>query len=160
MIESLQIGIQRLMVLAGDLGPGFPLGVDPTPGAGGEIAPPVVAPGSGYVPVADAPVGGFSWWWIVLYGAVFVGMYFLMIRPQRKREKAMKELQSSIKTGDNIVTTGGLFGRVSDVGTDCFVVEFGIGGRSVRMPVLKSDVLGVRDPVLTPPPVKLEKGSD
>lgn len=84
--------------------------------------------------------------------AVFVGVWCLMILPQRRREKKMKELQSNIKAGDNVVTNSGMFGRVADVGTDCFVVEMGISGRTVKIPILKSDVLGVRDPVLTPPP--------
>lgn len=86
--------------------------------------------------------------WVLVFG----GFWLLMIRPQRKREKKLKELQSSIKAGDNVVTTSGMFGKVSDVGTDCFVVEMGISGRTVKIPVAKNDVLGVREPVLTPPP--------
>jgi len=102
---------------------------------------------------APAPEGGlFSWWWILIYAAIFAGMYFLMIRPRRKQEKKMKELQQGLKAGDNVVTNAGLFGRITDVGTDCFVVEMGVAGRTVKVPVLKSEVLGVRDPVLTPPP--------
>jgi len=113
-----------------------------TPGQFVPAAPPPADTGGGFNPIIM----------ILLYVAVFAAAYFFMIRPHRKREKAMKELQSGIKTGDNIVTTGGLFGRVTDVGTDCFVIEFGVSGRTMRVPVLKSDVLGVREPVLTPPP--------
>jgi preprotein translocase subunit YajC len=132
----------------------MPPGHDPIPGGttgygGGISAPPPIQAAP---PPADGGGGFNPMVMILLYVAVFAAAYFFMIRPHRKREKAMRELQSGIKTGDNIVTTGGLFGRVSDVGTDCFVIEFGISGRTMRVPVLKTDVLGVREPVLTPPP--------
>ncbi|MCL2224394.1 MAG: preprotein translocase subunit YajC [Defluviitaleaceae bacterium] len=93
--------------------------------------------------------GGMSMWIFALYGAIFVGMWFLLIRPQRKREKQMKELQASISTGDNVVTSGGLFGKVADIGEDCFIVEFGTN-RGIRIPILKGDVLAVREPKMTP----------
>jgi preprotein translocase subunit YajC len=63
----------------------------------------------------------------------------------------MKEMQAAITTGDNVVTSGGMFGKVADIGEDCFIVEFGTN-RSIRIPVLKSDVIGIREPKMTPPP--------
>ena len=109
--------------------------------------------------VTPAP-GGFlnSPIMLVVWIAMLAGIWMLMIRPQRKREKKLKELQAGIKTGDNVVTNSGLFGRVADIGTDCFVIEMGISGRTVKVPVLKTDVLGVRDPVLTPPPRESVEG--
>ena len=100
-----------------------------------------------------APTGGDGGiMLIVIYAAVMIiALYFLMFRGPRKREKKMREMQSSIRTGDNVVVTGGMFGRIADVGDDCFIVEFGTN-RGIRIPVLKSDVLGVREPKLTPPP--------
>jgi preprotein translocase subunit YajC len=41
------------------------------------------------------------------------GMYFFMIRPQRRRMREQQELQSSIQVGDEVVTTSGLYGRIS-----------------------------------------------
>ena len=96
-------------------------------------------------------------WILLIYGVIFVAMYFIFFRPQRRREKKMKEMQSAITTGDNIITSGGLFGKVADIGEDCFIVEFGIN-RGVKIPVLKADVVGVRDPKMTPPPK--ESGTD
>jgi len=105
--------------------------------------------------VATAPpppdAGGGMWIMIVYAGVLVVAMYFLMFRGPRRREKKMKEMQAGIRTGDNVVVTGGMFGRIADVGDDCFIVEFGTN-RGIRIPVLKSDVLGVREPKLTPPP--------
>ena len=88
---------------------------------------------------------------LIVWAVVLIGMYFLMMRPQRKREKQMKEMQSSIKAGDNVVTSGGLYGRVADIGEDCFIIEFGTN-RGIRIPVKKTDVLGIKDPKTTPPP--------
>lgn len=139
-----------LFLLNGELSPilGAESGA-PVPAAAAEagtaVAPAGAAPGTAEVP-------GFNMWW--MYGVwilVIVGFYFLTIRPQRKREKQMKEMQSGIGVGDNILTSGGLFGRVAEVGHDCFVVEFGTN-RGVRVPIRKSDVLGVKTPQITAPP--------
>jgi len=103
---------------------------------------------------ATPPAGGegIGMMWMVVYaGVLIVAMYFLMFRGPRKREKKARELQASLRAGDNVVVTGGMFGRIADVGEDSFIVEFGTN-RGIRIPVLKSDVLGVREPKLTPPP--------
>lgn len=54
---------------------------------------------------------------------LFLGMWFLIIAPQRKRQKAHDKMLSEIKKGDEIVTAGGLFGTVTRVKDDRFVVE-------------------------------------
>jgi len=46
---------------------------------------------------------------------IVVVMYFLMIRPQRKRQKAHQEMVTALKTGDEVVTSGGIYGTVSGV---------------------------------------------
>ena len=103
-------------------------------------------------PPPQQGIGIFDTWGIfVLWGGVIAVFYFLTIRPQRKRDKKMKEMQSTIKVGDNVLVTGGMFGRVADVGHDCFVVEFGTN-RGVRIPIRKSDVLTIQTPKMTPPP--------
>ncbi|MCL2048978.1 MAG: preprotein translocase subunit YajC [Defluviitaleaceae bacterium] len=88
------------------------------------------------------------WFIFLLYAAMFGGMYFLFLRPQRKREKEARELQAAITVGNEIVTTSGLFGKVVEVGEDCFIVEFGTN-RGVRIPIIKSDVASIRAPKLT-----------
>ena len=47
--------------------------------------------------------------------AVFVIMYFLVIRPQNKRQKQLQEMVSNLKTGDRVVTNGGIHGQVANV---------------------------------------------
>ena len=151
MIDSIVNGIQPFLFVASEglVVPGGSGGAAPAGETTGTTAPPATYGGS--APTQDA--GGMSMLpMLAIWGVVIVGFWFLMMRPQKKREKKLKELQASIKAGDNVVTNSGMFGRVADVGTDCFVVEMGISGRSVKVPILKSDVLGVREPVLTPPP--------
>lgn len=55
----------------------------------------------------------------------FVLLYFMLIRPQKKREQEQKDLQSSIQVGDEIVTTGGIVGLVVRVAEDTIVIETG-----------------------------------
>ncbi|MDR1541064.1 MAG: preprotein translocase subunit YajC [Clostridiales bacterium] len=82
---------------------------------------------------------------IAVWAAVIGLFYFFSIRPQSKKEKQLKELQSSIKAGDNVITTSGFYGKVMDVGEDCFIIEFGTN-RGVRIPVRKSDIVGIKTP--------------
>ena len=49
---------------------------------------------------------------LVWLGLLFVMMYFLLIRPQRKRQKEHEKLVSELKKGDKVVTTGGMFGTI------------------------------------------------
>ena len=122
-----------------------------TGGAAGGYDTSVAVPGQPPQQQAQEP-GGFGMVpMLLIWGGVILVMYLLMFRPQRKREKAMKEMQSKIGTGDNIVTNAGLFGRIADVGEDCFIVEFGTN-RGIRIPILKSEVVGIRSPKMTPEP--------
>ena len=51
------------------------------------------------------------------------GFYFLFIAPQMKKQKEEKAMRGSLKTGDDIVTTGGIFGTITNVKDDRFVVR-------------------------------------
>ncbi|MGB0408856.1 MAG: preprotein translocase subunit YajC [Opitutales bacterium] len=54
---------------------------------------------------------------------LFVGMWFLIIAPQRKRQKAHDKMLSELKTGDEVVTSGGIFGTITNVKDDRLVVR-------------------------------------
>lgn len=58
---------------------------------------------------------------------LFVGMWFLVIAPQRKRQKQHDSMLSALKTGDEIVTSGGIFGTITNVKDDRFVVRIADG---------------------------------
>jgi len=65
--------------------------------------------------------GGFAQFLPIIL--LFVGMWFLIIAPQRKRQKAHDKMLSELKTGDEIVTSGGLYGTITNVKDDRLVVR-------------------------------------
>lgn len=60
---------------------------------------------------------------IVMFGAVFAIFYFMIIRPQNKKQKAMAQMLSAVKKGDKVVTIGGVHGTVSSVKDKTVVVK-------------------------------------
>lgn len=59
-------------------------------------------------------------------------MYFIMIRPQNKKEKALQSMRNSLEIGDNVVTIGGIVGRVVALKDDTVVLETGTERNKVR----------------------------
>jgi len=72
---------------------------------------------------------------------VFVVFYFFMIRPQMKKQKDMNKYRSSLKKGDKVVTTGGLYGRVYEVKETTVTMD--VGG-DIKLKIDKNAVL--KDP--------------
>ncbi|GKU81410.1 preprotein translocase subunit YajC [Niallia sp. NCCP-28] len=60
---------------------------------------------------------------------MFVLFYFLLIRPQQKRQKAVRQMQSDLKKGDKVVTIGGLHGMVDAIDEGTVVIKSGDGSR-------------------------------
>jgi preprotein translocase subunit YajC len=56
---------------------------------------------------------------------MFAAMYFLMIAPQRKRQKQHQKMLSELKTGDKVLTIGGMIGTISNVKEKTFIVKLG-----------------------------------
>jgi len=69
---------------------------------------------------------------------IVVVFYFFIIRPQMKRQKELKNFRSSLAKGDKVITTGGIFGKISDVKEDLLVIEISDG---VRIRVDKNSVV-------------------
>jgi preprotein translocase subunit YajC len=63
---------------------------------------------------------------LVLMFAIF---YFLLIRPQQKQQKAVREMQNSLQKGDKIVTIGGLHGILDSIDENKIIVKVGDGTR-------------------------------
>ncbi len=77
------------------------------------------------------------------YIAIFAaGIYFFMIRPQKKQQTKMNELQNSVEAGDSILTTSGFYGVVIGVEDDTVVVEFG-NNKNCRIPMQKAAIVEV-----------------
>ncbi len=90
--------------------------------------------------------GGFGTIGMIIYVlALILIFYFLAIRPSKKREKELKEMQASIKVGDEVVTSSGFYGKVVEIGEQIITVEFGTN-RGVRVPVKKSEIIGNKAP--------------
>lgn len=65
--------------------------------------------------------------------ALLFGMfYFLIIRPQRRRQRAHQDLTASLKRGDKIVTIGGIFGQIESVTEENFIIKVE-SGATLRM---------------------------
>jgi preprotein translocase subunit YajC len=77
---------------------------------------------------------------ILLPMALFmVAMYFFMIAPQRKKEKQHKAMLASLKTGDRVLTIGGIYGTITAVKEDRYHLKV---DESTRIEILKSAVQG------------------
>ena len=70
-----------------------------------------------------AAPGGSPLILIVYMVVIFGAMYFLMIRPQRKKQKEEKKMRENLQVGDEIVTIGGIHGRVISLKEDTMVIE-------------------------------------
>ncbi len=72
-----------------------------------------------------AASGGNPTFMLFGYGLLMVALYFFMIAPQRKKQKAHEKMLSELKSGDEVVTAGGIFGTITSVRDDRFVVRIG-----------------------------------
>ncbi len=80
---------------------------------------------------------------LVLYFVVFFGiMYFLMIRPQQKQAKKRQALLSSIKVRDQIITAGGLYGKIVKVKDDSVILLI---AEKVEVEMAKSGIISVEN---------------
>lgn len=89
--------------------------------------------------------------------AMFAAMYFLLIRPQQKQAAQHRDLVAGLKKGDEVVTSGGLMGRIHEVREKTVMVEIATG---VRVRVLKTSVQGkgsLADEVVKEPEDKKEE---
>ena len=77
---------------------------------------------------AQAPAGGSETWMTMLpLVLIFVVFYFLLIRPQSKRQKQHREMVQSLATGDEVVTAGGVLGKVTGVKEQFLTIEVANG---------------------------------
>jgi preprotein translocase subunit YajC len=87
---------------------------------------------------ADSPLGGFAGMLPILL--MFVVLYFVMIRPQMKRQKEHKTMIDALAKGDEVVIAGGVLGRVSKMGDSYLHVEV---APNVELQVQRASVVQV-----------------
>ena len=83
---------------------------------------PTVAPSSASGLLQLAPM-------VLLFGA----MYFLLIAPQRKKQKAHEKMLTELKAGDEVVTAGGIYGTITSVKDDRFIVRIGDNNAKIEV---------------------------
>lgn len=64
---------------------------------------------------------------------IVVVMYFILIRPQRKRDKETQKMRNSLQVGDEVTTSGGIIGRVVSLREDTVVIETGSDRSKIRV---------------------------
>ncbi len=110
-----------------------------TPGGG---APPASSPGG---PTQGAPgqAPGFGFDQILFILVMLAIFYFLLIRPQQKRAKKHQQLIGSLKKGDNVITSSGIFGRIVAIEGNTLTLEI---AKNTQIKVLKGYVGGLANP--------------
>jgi preprotein translocase subunit YajC len=86
----------------------------------------------------ESPFGGITGMLPILL--MFVVLYFVMIRPQMKRQKEHKSMIDALGKGDEVVTTGGMLGKVTKMGESFLTIEIATG---VEIQVQRSAVVQV-----------------
>jgi preprotein translocase subunit YajC len=90
--------------------------------------------------VQAAPGGAEFFVGLAPWLLIFIIFYVLMIRPQQRRMKEHQAAIAAVKRGDDVITSGGIRGRITKVGDDEVEVEIAHG---VRVQVIKSTLTGI-----------------
>ncbi len=84
---------------------------------------------------------------IVFLVVIFALFYFVMIRPQRKRQKEQQQMMANLQKGDKVMTIGGIYGTIESLSEDSVIIKVE-GGTTMR--VARSAVNVRREPTDTP----------
>ncbi len=90
-----------------------------------------------------APAGGGIMSTVLMFGAMFVVLYFILIRPQQKQQKKHQALLAGLKRGDEVILSSGIMGKVFAVEDRIVVIEI---NDKTRLKVLKQAVQGLVSP--------------
>jgi preprotein translocase subunit YajC len=116
--------------------------------------------GTGWAAQQPAPPGpGIDPSFMLMIATIFAIFYFLVLRPQQKKQRTLEESVKSAAKGDQIVTSGGLHGKIVSTEEDVVSVEIATlkGGQSVRVQVSRSGIAGVTSKLA---PEAKKEGSD
>ena len=82
---------------------------------------------------APAPSGASSLMQFLPLVLMFAAMYFLLIAPQRKKQKEHEKMLAALAAGDEVVTAGGIYGVITQVKDDRFVIRIGDNNAKVEV---------------------------
>ena len=75
----------------------------------------------------QAAADGSQWSGIVMMVVIVAIFYFFIIRPQQKKQKEIQKAREALKTGDKIITAGGIYGRIREIGDIYMMIEVANG---------------------------------
>jgi preprotein translocase subunit YajC len=102
---------------------------------------------AGFVWLQAAPGDGSPFGMLIPMVLIFGIFYFLLIRPQQQRQREQEALVKGIEKGDDVVTTGGLHGKVIGVTDDVLTLDVGaFPGERVRIKVTRSKIESASKP--------------
>lgn len=78
---------------------------------------------------------------ILMLVVIFAIFYFFMIRPQKNREKEIQKQRNSMRAGDKVVTSGGIFGKIKEIGDNSITIEI---ANNVNISVRKTDIFPIQ----------------
>ena len=82
---------------------------------------------------------------ILFYVVLIAGMWFLLMRPQKKEQKRVQAMLADMAIGDTALTTSGFYGVIIDITDDDVIVEFG-NNKNCRIPMQKSAIAQIEKP--------------
>ena len=82
-------------------------------------------------PAANDPMSTISMFLPLIL--IFVVFYFFLIRPEKKRKKQITEMRDSLRVGDEIVTIGGIIGKITNIKDDQLTLETGADRNKIRI---------------------------
>lgn len=85
---------------------------------------------------------------LIFFAAIILIFYFFMIRPQMKKQKEMKNYREALKKGDKVVTAGGIYGRIAEVGDRTVMLEI---DQNVKVKVDKGSIVRTAEDIADQP---------
>ena len=82
---------------------------------------------------------------IVIYVVLFGGLWWFMMRPQKKEQKRIQAMLASMEVGDTALTTSGFYGVIIDITDDDVIVELG-NNKNCRIPMQKAAIAQIEKP--------------
>jgi preprotein translocase subunit YajC len=80
---------------------------------------------------------------VIIYVAILGGLWFVMIRPQQKKEKATQKMRNDVVDGDEIVTIGGIYGKVISQKDDILTIE--VGADKVKLKIARWSIAKIEN---------------
>ena len=94
---------------------------------------------------ATPDAGGSPWMQLIPFVLVIGIFYFIILLPMRNKQKKVQEFLETLKVGDKVVTTGGIYGQVTRIGGDSVQLQIAdLGDKKVRIEISKAAVGGLQ----------------